>query len=73
MNNYVRLQTLVTLLILKKKKKQTLDITNLEKQFKIFEVLTLILLEISLSDWSKTSLLYVCYKIRKISSNKFLY
>lgn len=73
MNNYVRLQTLVTLLILKKKKKQTLDITNLEKQFKIFEVLTLILLEISLSDWSKTSLLYVCYKIRKISSNKLLY
>lgn len=73
MNNYVRLQTLVTLLILKKKKKQTLDIMNLEKQFKIFEVLTLILLEISLSDWSKTSLLYVCYKIRKISSNKLLY
>ena len=73
MNNYVRLQTLVTLLILKKKKKQTLDITNLEKQFKIFKVLTLILLQISLSDWSKTSLLYVCYKIRKISSNKLLY
>ena len=73
MNNYVRLQTLVTLLILKKKKKQTLDIMNLEKQLKIFEVLTLILLEISLFDWSKTSLLYVCYKIRKISSNKLLY